>query len=171
MRQGSSCCWVAQTRGTGSRSTYKPGTYKPPSTPSASPRHRAAAPMLRPPRPSPPRCLLPPATLCVRPLPPLAATLRCQRRPVWPNSSSHIIPDVHPKVCGRSPHTGCMFNVFDDPTERRNLAAAQPARFAQMLARVDALQATVYSPVRGDNDPRACDAAISRYGGYWGPFL
>ena len=39
-----------------------------------------------------------------------------------------------------------------------------------MLARVDALQETVYSPVRGAEAARACEVAAEN-GGYWGPFL
>lgn len=117
-----------------------------------------------------------------------------QTGPSWPNSSSHLVPDVHPKVlrakpaypnppladrlgslraqiCGRSASTGCLFNVFTDPTERINLAASLTQKFYAMLARVDTHQATVYSPVRGQDDPRACEAVSKQYGGYWGPFV
>ena len=39
-------------------------------------------------------------------------------------------------------------------------------------ARVDALQQSseVYSPIRGKVDPRACEVATNKYGGFWGPF-
>ena len=45
-----------------------------------------------------------------------------------------------------------------------------PDLFTAMLARVDALQKTVYSPVRGTKDARACKDAQGEYHGYWGPF-
>ena len=68
---------------------------------------------------------------------------------------------------------GCLFNIFLDPTERTSLALANQSLFEEMLAAVDALQATasyVYSPDRGRNDPRACHVAREVNGGYWGPF-
>ena len=47
-----------------------------------------------------------------------------------------------------------------------------PELFKTMLARVDELQRSVYSPKRGtEKDPKACDAALDRYNGYWGPWL
>ena len=92
-----------------------------------------------------------------------------QTGPSWPNTSSHIEPQLHNKLCGRSSQTGCLFNVFDDPTERKNIAAEQPKRFEEMLQRIDVLQKSVYSPDRGKADPHACEVAEQR--GYWGPFL
>ena len=91
--------------------------------------------------------------------------------PSWPNASSRLVPLSHFKTCGRDAVSGCLFELTSDPYEQRNLAAALPQRFEAMLARMDTLQATVYSPVRGRASPRACKAATTRYGGYWGPFL
>ena len=91
--------------------------------------------------------------------------------PEWPNATSRLIPLSHFKVCGREVSSGCLFELHSDPYERRNLASVRPSRFRAMLARVDALQATVYSPVRGAMaSPRACKVA-GENGGYWGPFL
>ena len=92
--------------------------------------------------------------------------------PNWPNASSHLVPLLHPKTCGREPARGCLFNVLRDPTERRNLAATNATLFRALLARVDALQQSseVYSPIRGKVDPRACEVATNKYGGFWGPF-
>jgi hypothetical protein len=90
---------------------------------------------------------------------------------VYPNNSLPVvIPALQPRVCGRTPATGCLFNVYSDPSESSNLAATQPELFMEMLARVDVLQASVYSPVRGHKDPAACARAADR-GYYWGPFL
>lgn len=95
-----------------------------------------------------------------------------QTGPNWPNASSHLVPLLHPKTCGREPARGCLFDVLRDPTERHNLAATNATLFLALLARVDALQQSseVYSPIRGKPDPRACEVATSKYGGFWGPF-
>lgn len=91
--------------------------------------------------------------------------------PNWPNTSSHLVPELHKRVCGRTPATGCLFNIRLDPQELNSLAANRTALFQQMLAAVDALQEGVYSPVRGTRDGAACREANQRYRGYWGPFL
>jgi hypothetical protein len=65
----------------------------------------------------------------------------------------------------------CLFNVFDDPTEHNNLAAAQPAIVSKMAARLQQLQATVFSPDRGQPSPLACNASADLYHGFVGPFL
>ena len=92
--------------------------------------------------------------------------------PNWPNVSSHLVPLLHPKTCGRNVERGCLFNVFEDPSERNNRAMENATLFAELLARVDAVQKSteVYSPIRGTPDPRACAVAGTKYGGYWGPF-
>jgi arylsulfatase B len=92
--------------------------------------------------------------------------------PNWPNSTSKLVPLLHPKTCGRNPKRGCLFNVFDDPSERLNHAETNQTLFLELLRRVDEIQKSteVYSPIRGKPDPRACEDATSKYGGYWGPF-
>ena len=90
--------------------------------------------------------------------------------PSWPNETSKLIPLTHLKLCGRRADIGCLFDVAADPHEQTNLAAAMPERFEAMLKRVDELQRSVYSPVRGETDPRACEVAQEN-SGYWGPFL
>jgi hypothetical protein len=59
-----------------------------------------------------------------------------------------------------------------DPGEYTNVAAQNPAIYKQMLARVDEVQLTVYSPDRGtDSDKAACNKSIADYSYYWGPFI
>ena len=97
--------------------------------------------------------------------------------PNWPNVTSHLVPLLHLKTCGRDPTKGCLFDIYDDPTESHNLAnvnASMRSTFLMMLARVDAMQAEstfVYSPVRGTVDKRACEVSHEKYNGYWGPFI
>lgn len=89
---------------------------------------------------------------------------------LFPNSTDILIPELHPKVCSRDILKGCLYNIYDDPSEGNNLATLYPDLFNSMLSRIDDIQKTVYSPVRGHKNPIACDKAIER-NYYWGPFL
>ena len=93
--------------------------------------------------------------------------------PEWPNTSfPPLVPLAHSRECGRTAERGCLFELTSDPLEVNSLASSEPSRFASMLARVDQLQATVFSPVRGKKDPGACTEAESpTRGGFWGPWV
>lgn len=80
----------------------------------------------------------------------------------WPNT---------PLDCGPPTAPTCLFNVFDDPTEHDNVAAARPDVVAALAARIAALQAGVFSPARGTPSPLACNASNEVWGGFVGPFL
>lgn len=91
--------------------------------------------------------------------------------PLFPNKTDILLANFYPRVCNRDPmDQGCLYNIFDDPSESINLAAEKTELFNQMLARLDEIQLTTYSPDRGQKSPRACEAASKR-GFYWGPFL
>ena len=70
--------------------------------------------------------------------------------------------------CG---NTGCLFNIKEDPTEHVNLASAMPDKLKEMQAKLAQYQATYFNPDRGHKWPEACNIAINKYGGFWGPFL
>lgn len=99
--------------------------------------------------------------------------------PAFPNASGW--PAWVPLDCGNFTSTaasavdsgqgGCLFDIFADPNETTDIAAQRPADVAQMRARIAELQATVYSPMRGDADPRACEVALANYSGFFGPFI
>ena len=89
--------------------------------------------------------------------------------PSWPNSTSKLIPLLHLKTCGRSAAKGCLFNIYDDPSETTSLASQMPKMFESMLQRLDNLSKTVFSPVRGKVDSAACQAAQAR-NNTWRPF-
>eukprot|EP01006_Ploeotia_vitrea_P023287 TRINITY_DN55727_c0_g1_i1.p1 TRINITY_DN55727_c0_g1~~TRINITY_DN55727_c0_g1_i1.p1 ORF type:complete len:547 (-),score=22.30 TRINITY_DN55727_c0_g1_i1:33-1673(-) len=93
--------------------------------------------------------------------------------PDWPNVTSHLQPGApqHTVHCGRTPATGCLYNIFDDPLEENNLAPHMPTLWHTMYARVLELQKGVFSPNRGKVDPAACHAALNKYGGFWGPWV
>jgi len=75
------------------------------------------------------------------------------------------------EVCGRTPSTGCLFDIFADPSETVNLASEKHKVFNDMLAEIDDIQETVFSPHRGVEDEAACEKALGEYGGFWGPWL
>ena len=70
--------------------------------------------------------------------------------------------------CGDS---GCLFDIFLNPTEHDNINETHPVIQKEMLAKLQAYQATYFSPDRGVQDPKACDVAFNVNGGFWGPFL
>ena len=96
--------------------------------------------------------------------------------PQYPNKTTNWVDN--PYHCGvpawgSQPKTGkggCLFNVFTDPTEHNDVAAANPTIVADLMQRILFWQQTAFSPNRGTADLKACDAALA-YGGYWGPFL
>ena len=45
------------------------------------------------------------------------------------------------QVCGRTVETGCLFNVFADPGEHDNIAAANKGVWTKLLARMDEARA------------------------------
>lgn len=69
--------------------------------------------------------------------------------------------------------TGCLFNIWDDPSERDNLANS-PAHQGILLSlqrRYLEIASTVYDPDRGDPfNPGAC-AAYNALNGFVGPYL
>ena len=96
--------------------------------------------------------------------------------PVYPNASGYPSSSADcgdPALPAGAPGAGpgCLFNVFDDPNETRDLATAQPAIVAALRARIAFHNATMYRPKRGTPSKLACDAALGKYRGFWGPFL
>ncbi len=92
--------------------------------------------------------------------------------PEYPNATTRSSPwKNRPLQCGPASAPTCLFNVFDDPSEHSNQAAAQPDIVASMATRLAELQAGVFSPHRGDPSPLACTVSTSTWGGFVGPFL
>ena len=46
-----------------------------------------------------------------------------------------------------------------------------PDVLAQMQKKLQKYQETYFNPDRGSAWPGACETAINKYGGFWGPFL
>lgn len=88
----------------------------------------------------------------------------------YPNASTGWC-DTCPLDCGTIDAPTCLFNVFDDPTEHVNLAAARPEVVRAMSARVKELQAGIFAPMRGTVDNKeACKAGDVTWKGFVGPF-
>jgi arylsulfatase I/J len=90
----------------------------------------------------------------------------------YPNATK---VNYHPlfTICGNTTADGCLFNIFEDPSEYNNLASS-PAHadiFNKMLTEARSHDASVFNPNRGTRDPAAKHAAKTKYGGYWGPFI
>ena len=66
---------------------------------------------------------------------------------------------------------GCLYNIKDDPEERVNLASKMPDKLKEMQQKLAMYQATHFAPDRGSPWPGACDAALNKYNGFWGPFI
>uniref|UniRef100_A0A7S2IR02 Sulfatase N-terminal domain-containing protein n=1 Tax=Haptolina brevifila TaxID=156173 RepID=A0A7S2IR02_9EUKA len=68
------------------------------------------------------------------------------------------------------PH-GCLFELRGDPLETHDLASEHPQKRAELWTKLETAQGTAFNPDRGVRDPVACDTALHRYGGFWGPFV
>jgi len=93
----------------------------------------------------------------------------------------------------RDCNLGCLYNVVDDPNEHTDLADSNPAKLkvtmtmmmilmmmmlTMMMITIQELQDALtaannqnFSPNRGAEDPKACELAESKYGGFVGPFV
>ena len=88
--------------------------------------------------------------------------------PQYPNQTNPRGGIISVEHCGDD---GCLFNIKDDPEERVNLATKMPDMLKEMQIKLKEVQDTYFSPNRGGVWPGACDTAINKYGGFWGPFL
>jgi len=85
----------------------------------------------------------------------------------WDDTNYHCgVPSTPPLGKG-----GCLFNIFDDPTEHNDISAQKPNIVKEMYARILEIQQTSFTPNRGSDDGTACVAALDTWGGFYGPFL
>merc|ERR1719510_576199 len=96
--------------------------------------------------------------------------------PLYPNASTAKDAFTFDDVgeCGVG---GCLFRIDQDPSEHVDLVDTELTRAAEMLAIIQKLNATTFSPDRGPGEGNvdavddACKAAADVYGGFWGPFV
>mmetsp|Transcript_55934 Transcript_55934/g.142268 ORF Transcript_55934/g.142268 Transcript_55934/m.142268 type:complete len:542 (+) Transcript_55934:112-1737(+) len=72
-------------------------------------------------------------------------------------------PYRHSTYC----RSGCLYDVFTDPYEERDVAKENWQIVSQMKARLDELNRGAFLPNRGKPDKRACAA----WNGFYGPFI
>ena len=82
---------------------------------------------------------------------------------------------------------GCLYEVRSDPTEHHELVGQQyAAKKYALTKRIEELKESAFTPVRctcddgfggiscggaSCADTRACDTALGKNGGFWGPFV
>jgi len=86
--------------------------------------------------------------------------------PFYPNATIWD-GDIAIEIC----EPACLFDIFADPTEHKNIASTNPLVVQSLLLKILEAQRTVFNPNRGTIDPAACQAALNKYKGYWGPFV
>jgi len=89
--------------------------------------------------------------------------------PIYPNASTNWDSGSSIERCGRQ--IGCLFNIAEDPTEHQEVSSKYPDIQKKLFDRITELSKSVFSPNRGEVDPKACQAAVNVYGGFWGPWL
>ena len=87
--------------------------------------------------------------------------------PVYPNTTKPSGISAVEK-CGKS---GCLYNIQEDPEERKNLADTMPDMLKEMQMKLEKYSSGRFNPDRGNSWPGACDIATKTYNGYWGPFV
>jgi len=85
--------------------------------------------------------------------------------PHFPNSSHRIDAIEH---CGK---TGCLYNIKTDPEEHIDLANEMSDILSKMRQKLSEYQRSHFEPDRGDEWPAACENALGKYNGFWGPFI
>ena len=86
----------------------------------------------------------------------------------YPNATTNFSNDDLPK---RDCANGCLYDLQSDPLEATDLAASYPEKVSDLWQRLEAHEATAFNPDRGKTDPKACEMALGKYGGFWGPFV
>ena len=66
---------------------------------------------------------------------------------------------------------GYLYNIKEDPEERENLATKMPDILKEMQQKLAKYQTTYFDPEHGKVSPLACQTAMDKYKGFWGPFI
>ena len=109
----------------------------------------------------------------------------CWTGPTFPNQTTNFVSSNCVVNCttaatslttangSGSGKAGCLFRLDEDEGEYNDLGGDtdQAARLNTMLDAIHAGRKDAYNPKRGKSDPKACEAAVNLFGGYWGPFI
>jgi len=91
----------------------------------------------------------------------------------YPQELSHLGGWVHDcEVDGKRTKLGCLFNIFDDPYEERDLSleTGYQEKINEMYQKLQKYREKNFNPDRGSENYLACIAGFY-YGGFIGPFL
>ena len=91
--------------------------------------------------------------------------------PSYPNNSVDWDTWASVEHCTTDSKVGCLFNIFDDPTEQHDLALARPDLARALFKRLEELDLTVFDPDRGDADHEGACKQVGHNGGFWGPWI
>eukprot|EP00658_Telonema_sp_P-2_P072480 TRINITY_DN61611_c0_g1_i1.p1 TRINITY_DN61611_c0_g1~~TRINITY_DN61611_c0_g1_i1.p1 ORF type:complete len:184 (-),score=43.93 TRINITY_DN61611_c0_g1_i1:107-658(-) len=91
----------------------------------------------------------------------------CYTGPHFPNKSTVIPSSQYVQDC----ENGCLFDLSADPLETTDVANKHPEVIKAMYAKMEKYESSAFNPHRGDYNPKACQAALTKYSGFWGPFL
>jgi len=69
---------------------------------------------------------------------------------------------------GLACHSGCLFDIWDDPTESHDIAEENPEVVSTMRSRLQELNKFVFNPDRGTPDLKACNTMQKT--GYYQPY-
>jgi arylsulfatase B len=106
-----------------------------------------------------------PASVCCSPGDPSAPCCGFNQRP---DTGNPFAPPPLARDCGH----GCLFELYSDPTESRNLNVSSPEVFAEMQELLAKANQSYYEPFRGCPVPRLlCAVAVSQYDSTYGPFI
>ncbi len=92
----------------------------------------------------------------------------CESR--YPNNNN---PPGGLAQIGVCENIGCFYNIKKDTEERHSLAGDLSVQdvLQDLQTKLAKYQATYFNPDRGNLWPPACDTAMNKYGGFWGPFI
>ena len=94
------------------------------------------------------------------------ATERGPAKPGWRCTDCTTL-----QVCAKG---GCLYNIFEDPEERNELSSdpKHASVLADMITTLAAYRVGSFLPKRtGGNPELAYEVGVSKYGGFWGPFI
>lgn len=96
--------------------------------------------------------------------------------PFYPNKSSVFSTcfdtGTRKSECVLHCEPACFFNVTEDPGERHDLSAVLSKEEREdMINRIERAQKSAFTPNRGTSSKKACQMALGRYHGFYGPFV
>ena len=90
--------------------------------------------------------------------------------PVYPNASTNTTA-IKNKALAFDCGAGCLFNIFQDESEKYDLATKEPAILSQLTAKFFAHNATAFLQPKLAHNATRCEQYATSHNGYVGPYL